>query len=220
MASRLVQRAPERVQSLALLDPVCFIMFSGKLIHNFVYAPQNGALTTWLVARDVHHATSVCRNFFWSQLNLWPDQLPQHSLVVLSGRDDLVPVEATMTMLESERPDVEVLLHDTHKHADFIKDLPWQDLVVGKVVRLIRRAAEAGSRPASELGAPSHSVADRPEHVAANAATENRRLTVARRQSLHHGRNDSACGYDDTITPVKMVTRSAARAAAAQLREI
>ena len=141
MASRLVQRAPERVQSMALLDPVCFIMFDGKLIHNFVYKPQNGAITTWLVARDLHHATSVCRNFFWSLLNLWPDQLPDHSLVVLSANDDLVPVEATMTMLEGERPDVEVLLHDTHKHADFIKDLPWQDLVVTRVTDLIRRAA-------------------------------------------------------------------------------
>jgi len=32
MASRLVQRQPSRVQSLALLDPVCFIMFDGGML--------------------------------------------------------------------------------------------------------------------------------------------------------------------------------------------
>ena len=114
-------------------------------MHNFVYVPQNGALTTWLVARDIHHATSVCRRFFWSQLNLWPDQLPDQTLVVLSGKDALVPVDSTIKMLKAERPDVEVLLHDNHSHADFIKDLPWQDLVVRKVVGIVEAASAAAA---------------------------------------------------------------------------
>ncbi len=69
------------------------LVHAGKLVHHFVYAPQSGALTTWVVARDVHHATSECRSFFWAQLNLWPDQLPANTLVVFSGKDKLVPVE-------------------------------------------------------------------------------------------------------------------------------
>lgn len=32
MASRLVQRLPHRVQSLVLIDPVCFIMFDGEIL--------------------------------------------------------------------------------------------------------------------------------------------------------------------------------------------
>lgn len=36
-ASRMSQRYRSRLASLTLLDPVCFLMFTGKLIYNFVY---------------------------------------------------------------------------------------------------------------------------------------------------------------------------------------
>ena len=36
MASRLVQRMPHMVQSLALLDPVCFIMFDGEILSGYM----------------------------------------------------------------------------------------------------------------------------------------------------------------------------------------
>lgn len=86
-------------------------------IHTFCHAG--------FVARDIHHATSVCRNFYWSLLNLWPDQLPEHTLVVLSGRDELVPVAEVIRMLEEESS-AHLLYHDHHCHAEFIKDLKWQ----------------------------------------------------------------------------------------------
>mmetsp|Transcript_23683 Transcript_23683/g.51983 ORF Transcript_23683/g.51983 Transcript_23683/m.51983 type:complete len:595 (+) Transcript_23683:246-2030(+) len=142
MCSRIVQQYPQRVQSLALIDPVCFIMFSGKLIHNFVYAPESGSLSTWVVARDIHHATSVCRRFYWSLLTLWPDQLPAHTLVVMSGQDELVPVQESMTMLEHES-NAAIMYHGKHGHAHFIHDLPWQDQVVEQIGRM-REAAQQG----------------------------------------------------------------------------
>jgi len=148
-------------------------------VHNFVYAPHTGALTTWLVARDIHHAASVCRRFFWSQLNLWPDQLPDQTLVVLSGKDALVPVGSTIRMLSAERPDIEVLLHEDHSHADFIKDLPWQDLVVRKVVEI----AEAAAEPATAL---------KTSRRAANGASS----TVSGTTSKRHGRSDSAYRWE------------------------
>lgn len=41
IASRLLQLHPGRVSSLALLDPVCFLIFSGHLLKYFVYqAPR------------------------------------------------------------------------------------------------------------------------------------------------------------------------------------
>eukprot|EP00983_Pelagomonas_calceolata_P095122 1157969-Pelagomonas_calceolata.AAC.10 len=68
-------------------------MSAGKLIHNFVYRPDKTKnLPAHLVARDIHHAASVSRRFYWSLLNLWPHQLPRNTMVVLSGRDELVPV--------------------------------------------------------------------------------------------------------------------------------
>ena len=75
------------------------MLHAGKLINNFVYSPgRSVSPSTWLVARDIHHAASVCRRFYWSILNLWPHQLPRNSLIVLSGRDQLVPVQVINSM--------------------------------------------------------------------------------------------------------------------------
>jgi hypothetical protein len=43
-------------------------------------------LITWLISRDIHTATSVSRNFFWTDVNLWPDEIPHSSLFVLSEK--------------------------------------------------------------------------------------------------------------------------------------
>lgn len=134
-ASRLLQLYPHLVDSVCLIDPVTFNMFTGKLIKNFVYDLPN--IVTWFIARDIHHATSVCRNFFWSVLCLWPDQLPDRTLVVLSEGDELVPVRETLNMLRHEAPHALVLHHPNHRHADFIADLPWQDAVVSSLVDLL-----------------------------------------------------------------------------------
>ena len=181
------------------------------------------------MARDLHHATSVCRNFFWSQLNLWPDQLPPQTLVVLSGKDDLVPVEATIKMLAGERPDVGILLHETHKHADFIKDLPWQDLVVQRVLELVETAAMAGPvaicglRDTAETATPALSANDctAPSEIFMAAtltlpcSRTTRQRCGATPSTVHHVRNDSALSPEHhqlQHTPSKMCTRSATRA--------
>lgn len=41
------------------------------------------------ICREVGIATTMCRKFPWSELNVWPDELPDgKSLVVFSGKDD------------------------------------------------------------------------------------------------------------------------------------
>lgn len=175
--SCLLKLLPERVHSMALIDPVCCCMWSGHLISNFVYKPaqsttgrwgqttaarntacinwashgtglqrwhagrqancncynsmpavlglvepgrtarrepfaaavESGAdagisvchplpplaasdahhaagLITWLISRDIHTAAAVSRNFFWTDVNLWPDEIPRSSLFVLSEK--------------------------------------------------------------------------------------------------------------------------------------
>lgn len=63
-------------------------MWSGHLISNFVYSPARSTtgLITWLIARDIHTATSVSRNFFWTDVNMWPDEVPERSVFVLSDK--------------------------------------------------------------------------------------------------------------------------------------
>jgi len=196
MSSRLVQRFPSRVQSLALIDPVCFVMFSGKLILNFVYQPHHKAITTGIVARDIHHAASVCRSFFWSLLNLWPDQLPDRTLVVLSGRDELVPVAEVIRMLEEESS-AHVLYHDHHCHAEFIKDTAWQARVVDRVARMA--TAPPGSASPFDAAEVDHTGERMLTGLdMADSIMPDSHHTLVRNGSLlrRHARSDSASSYE------------------------
>lgn len=38
------------------------------------------------VSREVHVRASVARRFYWSELNLWPEDLPPGSTILLSGK--------------------------------------------------------------------------------------------------------------------------------------
>jgi hypothetical protein len=58
---------------LLLLPPLLLLMqWSGHLISNFIYSPARSTtgFVTWLIARDIHTATSVSRNFFWTDVNM------------------------------------------------------------------------------------------------------------------------------------------------------
>ncbi|KAF5829221.1 hypothetical protein DUNSADRAFT_16396 [Dunaliella salina] len=106
VASRLVQAHRQRaVHSLSLIDPVCFGMFLPGLLHNFIYRTpldvfkQHGLVAAakasfvWLVSRDVHCAATFCRRFFWTDVNLWAEDLPEKCLIVLAGQDELLHAE-------------------------------------------------------------------------------------------------------------------------------
>jgi hypothetical protein len=63
---------------------VCFCIYSGHLIRNFVYRAPSifhglmhclAQLTIYFIAKDVHSALGVSRNFFWTSLNLWAEQV-------------------------------------------------------------------------------------------------------------------------------------------------
>jgi hypothetical protein len=54
----------------------------------------------FLASRDLHLAAALARRFYWSDLNLWPDDLPPGSVVLLSGQDDLVAAQDVQAMLE------------------------------------------------------------------------------------------------------------------------
>jgi pimeloyl-ACP methyl ester carboxylesterase len=154
--SRLLRTRPDLVRTASLLDPVCCCMWTGDLISNFVYRPHASrtGLTTWLIARDLHTAASVSRNFFWSDYNLWPDALPARSLLAVGERDDLVPIAHVASTVAADRHSggrVTLVSHPDRAHADVVFDPRWQERVVGEVVGLMA-AADADDAAAAAVG--------------------------------------------------------------------
>eukprot|EP00878_Enallax_costatus_P021001 GHUV01022218.1.p1 GENE.GHUV01022218.1~~GHUV01022218.1.p1 ORF type:complete len:363 (+),score=23.66 GHUV01022218.1:408-1496(+) len=137
--SCLLKLYPEKVHSACLIDPVCCCMWSGHLISNFVYNPARSTtgLITWLIARDIHTATSVSRNFFWTDVNMWPDEVPERAVVVLSGQDDLVPVAHVDAMLRHETNAV-VMCNPRMSHADFLFSPSWQEKILAEVAQIVQ----------------------------------------------------------------------------------
>jgi hypothetical protein len=61
-----------------------------------------------LVSKELHLATTFSREFFWTDLNLWPEDLPAGSAVVLGECDALVQAAEVAALLASN-PGVKVI---------------------------------------------------------------------------------------------------------------
>lgn len=177
IASRLVQGHSSRVHSLAVIDPVCFGMFLPSLLRNFIYrslwdAFKEGGwkkllrcLPVWFVSREVHAAYTFCRRFFWTEVNLWPEELPSRSLVVLAGADELLHADEIRQVVSgayvgiARRPEplspdaltndknvphtqmpaqARVLYHPTAGHADWLLDNSWQAELIEQLLSLAK----------------------------------------------------------------------------------
>ncbi|GMH37996.1 hypothetical protein BSKO_05880 [Bryopsis sp. KO-2023] len=112
---------PERVHSTCFIDPVYMGMFFPILLSTFVYSPAQ--TNTWEyvlkdmgrmpVCKEVGIASTMCRGFAWSNLNVWPDNLPENkSLVVFSGQDILVPGAELKRILEVCGTKTNIMWHD------------------------------------------------------------------------------------------------------------
>lgn len=108
--SRVHKLHPQAVHSMVLLEPVALLPCWPSLLHNFLYTlPTLREALTWrgfvralrcVLAREVSVAETFRWHFKWHELILWPQDLPQRSLVVLSEEDDLVPSPLLRSLLQ------------------------------------------------------------------------------------------------------------------------
>ncbi|KAI8474759.1 MAG: hypothetical protein J3K34DRAFT_517850 [Monoraphidium minutum] len=132
VGSRLVQQHRDRVHTLCLIDPVCFGMFMPHLLHNFIY--RRPRLNVWqpdvllrdlmlyFASRDLHLSATFARRFYWSDMNLWPEDMPPGSVVLLSGNDDLVHADEVKLMLEQSGSHIKVMYNPHLWHGAFLLD--------------------------------------------------------------------------------------------------
>jgi pimeloyl-ACP methyl ester carboxylesterase len=88
------------------------------------------ALLKGIVVRDAHCAAALMRGGHWSEVNLWPSELPHNTTVILSGSDHLVPVEAVVTQLKNAPTaaarGVSIQVHEGRGHGAFVLDPAMQ----------------------------------------------------------------------------------------------
>lgn len=123
----LTRRFPEVVSSLGLADPVCFLLCLPDVVFNFVYRVPGGenffmAFCDWarwfFCSREMQVAQVLCRGFDWHKLHLWIDQMPSQAVVMLAGKDKIVPAKEVKRYLEKH--DVNVLYYPNYQHAEYL----------------------------------------------------------------------------------------------------
>jgi hypothetical protein len=84
---------------------------------------------------------TFCRQFYWSDYNLWPEHLPQHTLVSLAGKDRLCPAENIKRWL-ADHTNAKVMWEPDMRHAGVLTRMDYQQVVLREWVAL----ALAGER--------------------------------------------------------------------------
>jgi hypothetical protein len=124
-----------------------------QLLFNFIYrtfvvrdllssvlAAMDGVRL--LCARDLTISQAFCRRFHWSELMLWPEDLPREqyrTLIVLSGKDDLVPGELVQIQFDVAQHPAKVLLHPELGHGGLLLDTVWMAKIVDGIKEMVYR---------------------------------------------------------------------------------
>lgn len=98
----MARKAPSFVSMMTFIDPVCFLLVKPDVCYNFMYrrpSDPTQLLINYFLAKELYIAHSLSRNFFWHQNQLWPEELPCPTLVVLSGHDSIVPAHSVRRYL-------------------------------------------------------------------------------------------------------------------------
>ncbi|GLI59609.1 hypothetical protein VaNZ11_001541, partial [Volvox africanus] len=157
-----------KISRLTLVDPVCFAMFLPHLVRNAIYQQplqdqqdqEQGSrfsrrsllrsLIKGLVVAEFHCSVALRRRLDWARVNLWPSELPAQSTVVLSGRDNLVPVREIRRILANRAellgpacPHPNVLFREDLGHGGFLADEDCQAHVIAASLDVsLQRAKE------------------------------------------------------------------------------
>jgi len=136
---------PELLASAVFLDPICFLLHHSKVCANFLYAKpadDQADLEHYFIKSELSIVSYFHRHFYWYANNLWVQDLPCPTSVVLSENDNIVPVTAIDSYLR--RRSVSVLKLDSARHGEFIMDKEAR----GKVLDCVAAAQHAGRRRA------------------------------------------------------------------------
>jgi len=127
--SWIVQSCPEYISRLIFLDPICFVLFEPYVVYNFVYRipyKLGHLYMYYFVCRELGISYVISRHFWWTQNNLFLEQIPSktnenlRTYVLLSGRDCIVNVDLVKNYLIEH--DIEYYWASKLSHGGFMHD--------------------------------------------------------------------------------------------------
>ncbi|CAL5226087.1 g8902 [Coccomyxa viridis] len=141
------EAAQDIVQSLILIDAVCLLTCWPGLLQNFIHALPSCQLNgkgcldvlRYICSRDLMVAEAFCRDFSWSALMLWPEEMPPDTVICLSGADRLVPTDLVLLHLKAAKSSAKIVENRDASHGTFL--LPqcsdWRRDIIGGMMQVM-----------------------------------------------------------------------------------
>ena len=79
------------------------------------------------------HMQTFCRHFQWHALMLWPDDMPEKTIVFVSGEDTLVPAQLVIRHMELAARHAAIRYHSSSRHGGYLYNKSFQDCVVSSI---------------------------------------------------------------------------------------
>lgn len=89
----------------------------------------------FVCSRDLAISQAFCRKFHWSELMLWPEDLPPRegaTLICLSGKDDLVPSELVISQFDGSTR-ATIMYHPDLGHGGLLMNAGWLQKIVENI---------------------------------------------------------------------------------------
>ena len=145
----LRRHAPQRVGAVALIDPICCMLHQAAITRAFVYKPVGSsarvAAEEYYVRRELFTSNVISRHMRWHEAALWPSECnpATPTLIVLSGEDSIVPVQAIHSCAstwQAKARGVEVLLLPGLGHGGWLGDKAAAAQIASRVRALRSRS--------------------------------------------------------------------------------
>ncbi|CAF2427292.1 unnamed protein product [Rotaria sp. Silwood2] len=127
--SWIVQKCPQYISRLIFIDPICFALFEPYVVYNFVYRTPYKLTHLYMyyfVCRELGISYVVSRHFWWTQNNLYLEQIPSCSneklptYIFLSGRDCIINADLVRDYLINNH--IDYYWAPNLSHGSFIHD--------------------------------------------------------------------------------------------------
>mmetsp|Transcript_44843 Transcript_44843/g.72828 ORF Transcript_44843/g.72828 Transcript_44843/m.72828 type:complete len:635 (+) Transcript_44843:85-1989(+) len=102
----VMKMSPSSVMYTTLMEPAQFLMIKAEALTKVIYGTPRTCyemLIRYFAFRELFTVNLLCRNFFWEQSSMWPEDLHVPAVIQLAGDDHIVQSHFVRRLLEHER---------------------------------------------------------------------------------------------------------------------
>lgn len=102
----VMKMSPSSMRYATLMEPAQFLIIKAEALTKILWGRPGTTfeiLIRYFAFRELFTVNLLCRNFFWEQSSMWPEDLKVPSIIALAGDDHIVQSTFVRRLLEHEK---------------------------------------------------------------------------------------------------------------------